>query len=164
MPEETQTTTTEQLAAPTTETKPAEAPAQETDWKAEARKWEERAKANKSAVDKLAEIEEASKTEAQKAAERLAAAEAKVAEFEKREQVTKWKDEVAKASGVPATVLAGSTKEEIEAHAETLKPLIAGQTKGAVGPYVAPEGTNAGKPAQGAAQAFADHLATQLGR
>lgn len=55
---------------------PDEAPAKpETDWKAEAKKWESRAKENKSAADKLAEIEEANKTEAQRAAERLAAAE-----------------------------------------------------------------------------------------
>ena len=164
MPEDTQQPADEPKTEPEPATKPTDAPAQETDWKAEARKWEERAKANKGAADRLAEIEEASKTEAQKAAERLAAAEAKVAEFEQREQVAKWKDEVAKATGVPAAALAGSSKDEIEAHAETLKPLIAGQTKAAVGPYVAPEGTNAGAPTAGAAQAFADHLTSQLGR
>jgi len=121
----------------------AGAPAQETDWKAEARKWEERAKANKTAAERLAEIEEASKTEAQKAAERLAAAEAKVAEFEARDQLAAWKAEVAEATGVPAVALAGSTKEALEAHAETLKPLITApdSKKGAIGPYVPPEGS-----------------------
>lgn len=64
------------------ETPAPEAPAQEQpkpeveiDWKAKAREWEKRAKENKSAADRLAEIEEANKTEAQKAADRLAAAE-----------------------------------------------------------------------------------------
>ena len=47
----------------------------ETDWKAEARKHEARAKEYKVAADKLATIEEANKTEAQKSADRLAAAE-----------------------------------------------------------------------------------------
>jgi hypothetical protein len=47
----------------------------EPDWKAEARKWEQRAKENTAAAKKLAEIEEANKTEAQKQAERLAEAE-----------------------------------------------------------------------------------------
>ena len=47
----------------------------ETDWKAEARKHEARAKEYKIAADKLAVIEEANKTEAQKSADRLAAAE-----------------------------------------------------------------------------------------
>lgn len=71
--------------APATEApEAAEAPAQEQpkpeiDWKAKAREWESRAKANKAAADRLAEIEEASKSEAQRAAERLAAAEKEAA-------------------------------------------------------------------------------------
>lgn len=105
-----------------------EAPAaSETDWKAEARKWESRAKENAEAAKRLAEIEESAKTEAQKQAEKLAEYEAKVKEYETREQIAAWKAEVAEASGVPAVALAGSTKEEIEAHAETLKPLIGQQ-------------------------------------
>lgn len=102
-----------------------EPPAQETDWRAEARKWETRAKENKSAAEKLAELEESQKTEAQKLADRAAKAEAKAAEYERKEQVAAWKAEVEKTSGVPAAALAGSTLEEITAHAETLKPLIA---------------------------------------
>ena len=43
-----------------------------TDWKAEARKWEQRAKDNKSAADRLAAFEESQKTEAEKLADRLA--------------------------------------------------------------------------------------------
>lgn len=51
----------------------AAAPAKpETDWKAEARKWEDRAKENKAAAEKLAQIEEANKTEAERQADRLA--------------------------------------------------------------------------------------------
>jgi len=79
----------------------------------------------KAAAARLAEIEEANKTEEQKRAERIAELEAKVNEYETREQIAAWKAEVAEATGVPAAALAGSTKEEIEAHAETLKPLIA---------------------------------------
>lgn len=115
----TETTTTTETE--TTET----ASAQETDWKSEARKWEDRAKANKSAADKLAEIEEASKTAEQKAAERTAELEAKVKQYETREQIAAWKAEVSTETGVPAAALAGNTEEEIKAHAETLKPLIA---------------------------------------
>lgn len=73
-----------------------EPPAQETptetdtkDWAAEAarltaesRKWEARAKENKAAADRLAQLEEESKTAEQKAAERLAAAEKAAAEAE----------------------------------------------------------------------------------
>ena len=47
----------------------------ETDWKAKARDWEKRAKENKTAAERLAVLEEANKTEAQKSADRLAVAE-----------------------------------------------------------------------------------------
>lgn len=59
-------------------------PAPEVDWKAKAREWERRAKENKSAADELAEIRESQKSEAQKAADRLAEAERKAAEAEAR--------------------------------------------------------------------------------
>jgi len=45
-------------------------PARETDWKAEARKWEERAKANHAAATELAKLKDADKTEIQRALER----------------------------------------------------------------------------------------------
>ncbi|ORA23407.1 hypothetical protein [Mycobacterium aquaticum] len=48
-------------------------------WKGKAREQETRAKANAAAAKKLAEIEEANKSEAQKAADRIAKAEAEVA-------------------------------------------------------------------------------------
>src|SRR5690625_4339032 len=104
----------------------SEAPAQEPaiDWKAEARKWEQRAKENSAAAKRLAELEEAAKTEEQKRAEELEALRSKVAEYETREQINAWKAEVSKETGVPAAVLAGNTLEEIQAHAESLEPLI----------------------------------------
>lgn len=60
-------------AEPAQEQPKPEAP--EIDWKSKAREWEKRAKENKTAAERLAELEEANKTEAQKTAERLAAAE-----------------------------------------------------------------------------------------
>jgi hypothetical protein len=51
----------------------------EPDWKAQARKWEERAKANAGAAKKLADIEAASMTAQEQAEARAAAAEAKAA-------------------------------------------------------------------------------------
>jgi len=98
----------------------------------------------KAKAAKFDEVTEAQKTAEQKAAEALAEAQSKVKEYETREQVAKWKADVAKTSGVPAEALAGSTLEEIRAHAETLKPLIAKTEepprKGAIGPYVPTEG------------------------
>lgn len=65
-------------AAPNPATPPA--PAQEpTDWKAEARKWEGRAKENENAAKKLESLEEASKSELQKAIDRATKAESAAA-------------------------------------------------------------------------------------
>jgi hypothetical protein len=119
-------------------------PAQETDWKAEARKWETRAKENSTAASRLAEIEEASKTEAQKLADRAAAAEARVAQFESEKQQREWVQQVADATGVPASVLRGSTLEDIQAHAESLKSLVSQEPSAPRGPHVPSEGTKAG--------------------
>lgn len=83
--------------------------------------------ANADAATKLAEIEEANETEAQKQADALAAAQAKVKEYETREQIAAWAKEVSEETGVPAEVLSGSTKEELEAHAAKLKPLLGQQ-------------------------------------
>ena len=62
---------------------------------------------------------------------------AKVAEFESKEEHRKLVADVAETAGVPAGVLKGETKEELEAHAEALKeilqnttgPVIPGQEK-----------------------------------
>lgn len=112
-------------------------PKQETDWKAEARKWESRAKenlsaakANEGAAQRLAEIEEAQKTEAQKAQERLEAAEKRAAELE----LKATRAEVANVKGVPANLLSGSTQEELEASADALLAFRGEQAKGPIVP------------------------------
>lgn len=110
--------------APAPPAKPEDAPepepkVDEIDWKAKAREWEKRAKENKSAADKLAEIEEASKTEAQKAADRLAAAEKSAADA----TVALARLEVALDKGLTpsqAKRLVGNTREELEADADEL--------------------------------------------
>jgi hypothetical protein len=76
-------------------------------------------KAKAAEYDKQAEKD---MTELQKLTRRAEEAEKKAQAFEQQQQVAAWTQEVAKASGVPAEALRGSTKEEIEAHAETLKP------------------------------------------
>lgn len=117
-----------------TETPTPEAPAaqpeaeqsRETDWKAEARKWEDRAKenlakakTNETAAQRLAEIEEANKTAEQKAAERLAEAERRAAELEARAN----RATVANEHGVPEAILAGpasASPEDLAAYAAAL--------------------------------------------
>ncbi|WP_119697035.1 hypothetical protein [Microbacterium halotolerans] len=113
--------------------KPGETPQPaETDYKAEARKWEKRAKenrelarANEEAARRLKEFEDAQKTEEQKTAERIAQLEKENTSYRQREQVQKWAGEVSETTGVPANLLRGSTREEIEAHANDLKGALA---------------------------------------
>ncbi|MCA0217927.1 MAG: hypothetical protein LCH43_11305 [Actinobacteria bacterium] len=116
---------------PTDDPKPPAPDAPESEWKAYARLWETRAKAKpditpaelKQLQDKAKqfdEAEEANKTALQKAEDRAKAAEAKVAERDAADAAAKLVAEVAKAKGVPASALRGTTKEEIEAHADEL--------------------------------------------
>lgn len=77
-------TTTDPTAPPAQATPPTPQtpPASETDWKAEARKWEERAKANNSAAEELARIKQSQMSDAEKATAALADAQAKLVEAE----------------------------------------------------------------------------------
>lgn len=85
----------------------------------------------KASAAKLAEIEAANKTESEKVAERLAAAEKRAVELEAKAT----RAEVAAAKGVPAELLNGSTQAELEASADALNAFTA--TKAAAEP--APE-------------------------
>lgn len=67
-----------------------------TDWKAEARKWEDRAKANrkeadenKGAAQRLADLENANKSEADNTADRIASLEKQLAEKSRSEMVAR---------------------------------------------------------------------------
>lgn len=70
----------------------------------------------KAAADKLAQFEEAKKTDEQKAQERLEAAERRAVELELKAD----RAEVAAAKGVPGELLSGSSREEFEASAVAL--------------------------------------------
>lgn len=88
-------------------------------WKALARKHEAQAKANADAAKKLKELEDADKSEAQKAADKAAEAEKRAQEAEMRA----LRLEVAAEKNLtPAQAkrLAGTTKEELEADADEL--------------------------------------------
>lgn len=100
-------------------------------WKALARKNEARAKENADKAKRLDDFEEAQKSEAEKLVARAEAAEAKLAEREKADQARALADEVAAAKGVSASVLRGSTKEELEAHADSILALLPEKPKAA---------------------------------
>lgn len=103
---------------------PQEDAPKETDWKAEARKWESRAKenlsvakANEDAAKRLAEIEEANKTAEQKQQEKLAEIERENAEL----KAAAVRAQVMAEKGVPPEVMAvltGGTRSELEAAAD----------------------------------------------
>lgn len=141
MPEtKTDETTTDTTAA--SETDAATTQTDTTDWKAEAEKWkalsrknEDQAKANAEKAKQLDELEEANKTELEKWKSRAETAEAKNTEFETAKERATVRAEVAKAKGIPESALRGSTKEELEAHADELiglgiKPATAPTTDG----------------------------------
>ena len=99
------------------QTEPAAVPTPpEVDWKAKARDWEKRAKENKAAADKLAELEESQKSEAQKLADRLAAAEQRATQAEAKAE----RSRIAAEKGVPAELLVGDTAEALESFADAL--------------------------------------------
>ncbi|WP_137771811.1 MULTISPECIES: hypothetical protein [unclassified Microbacterium] len=139
--------TDEELA----EQRPAD-DAPESEWKKYAQTWEKRAKANAKAnqgvtADELAdlrakaqkaqELEDAQKTELEKALARAEAAEAKIAEREKADAARSLADQVAKEKSegrqtpISASILRGSTREELEAHADEILALLPEKPKAA---------------------------------
>ena len=108
----------------------------------EAAKYRTEAKANADAAKRLAEIEEAQKTEAQKLADRLAAAEAKAQAAE----VKALRSEIAQAKGVPAALLTGSTEDELNASADALIAFRGGAPKPPAAPPAEGVQGNVGKP------------------
>lgn len=77
-------------------------------------------KTSKAELDK---IKSASQTEIEKALERANQAETKLSAYEAKEQAAQWAAEIVKDSEIPASVLRGNTREELQAHFDQLKDL-----------------------------------------
>lgn len=73
---------------------------------------------------KLDDLEEANKTEQEKLLARAEAAEKKLADREAKDAAAATAAEVAKEKGVPVSALRGSTREELEAHADELLSIL----------------------------------------
>jgi len=147
-----------------TANEPTEAvePAQvETDWKAEARKWETRAKENAAAAAQLKALEDAQKTEQQRLEERAATAERLATERE----ADAIRARVALEKGLtPAQEkrLVGSTREELLADADQLLVDLGSRPR-----TPAPDPSQGPKPAVGAlspAQQFAELITKARGQ
>lgn len=105
-------------------------------WKAESRKWESRAKENKAQIDALQKQLEESQTHASQLETQVTELNEKVTGFEQEKELAALIKDVAKAKGVPAEALKGTTEDELNAHADVLKtilqpsaPVIDGQAK-----------------------------------
>lgn len=122
----------------------AEAPqgAPETDWKAEARKWETRAKADHELALKWREYEDTQKSEHEKLADELARAKEEASQASTELLRLKIASEKG-ITGEALELLTGSTQEELEAKADKLLSLIADQSK----PKALKPDENQGKPA-----------------
>jgi DNA repair exonuclease SbcCD ATPase subunit len=105
----------------------------------------------KAAMSELEKIRESQKTEAQKAQERLEAAEKRAAELE----LKATRAEIAATKGVPASLLNGSTAEELEAAADAL---IAFRGEVPKGPIVPGQGRQPDAPAGTPADRFAARM------
>lgn len=118
---------------------PADPPVDETDWKAEARKWEQRAKENKSAADRLNALEAANKSEVEKANDAKAAAEQHAAKAEA--EALRWK--VAAKHGISdedaELFLTGTDEETLIKQAQRLTDRASDRKK--QGNHVAREGS-----------------------
>ncbi|WP_284761587.1 hypothetical protein [Curtobacterium sp. MEB011] len=98
-------------------------------WKGLSRKNEERATSNAEKAKKFDEHEEANRTELEKVQARAEAAEKAVAERDAKEAAIKLREEIATEKkfadrNIKATALRGTTREELEAHADELLELI----------------------------------------
>lgn len=98
---------------------------QGTDWKAEARKWEQRAKENKAKADKWDEAEEAQKSELQREREAREKAEKALSEAKAEAEHMALVSKVAKTTGVPSELLHGSTEEELTSSAQAISEFAA---------------------------------------
>lgn len=92
------------------EPQPSEEPKNEPDWKAEARKWEQRAKENRSAAERLEQIENENKSELEKAQSQLQALQS--------ERDSALREAYAASQGIPASMVTGTSREQWEASAK----------------------------------------------
>lgn len=106
-----------------------EALAEAEKWKTLSRQNEQRAKDNAEKAKKFDEHEDATKSELDKLKARAEAAEKVNAEREATEAAAKLREEIATEKGfadrkINATALRGTTREELEAHADELLALV----------------------------------------
>lgn len=105
----------------------------ETDWKAEARKWEKRAKENADKAKAYDEDQEKQKSDLQKAQEQAAAYKKQVDDLNARAEQGKARAKVSQETGVPAELIVGADEDEMREFAKKVaewrKPPSAPRTR-----------------------------------
>lgn len=109
----------------------------------------------KAKASKFDELEEANKSELQKATERANNLEAELQGMKKAEEIRQTREKIATETGIPSNLLTGNTEEECKAQAEAIKA------------YASPaypkvkDGGEAPKTSSGNAKAdFAEYMST----
>lgn len=97
---------------------------EESELKRNSRKWEGRAKANMEVIEELKKLNGTQKSELEKADKHTKELESKLAKYEAERQQHEWCVQVAKKTGVPADLLRGSTLDEVQAHADSIKQYL----------------------------------------
>jgi hypothetical protein len=140
MSEASPETQAQETEAPETEAVETDLTAEVEKWKTLARKNEARAKENSAAAKRLAEIEEAGKSEAQKAQDRIAALEREL----ESTRTTALRSRIQAKHGISdedaELFLTGSDEDTLTKQAERLAERVADRKKGGLGPYVPAEG------------------------
>jgi hypothetical protein len=114
---------------PTIEEQLTTALAEVEKWKALSRKNEARAEENADKAKRFDAIEDENRTELDRVTARAEAAEKIIADNKAKEEAAALREEIAKAKGfeerkVPVSALRGTTREELEAHADELLALL----------------------------------------
>lgn len=128
-PEQTQQTGQQQPTPPAPVEAPKPSQTETVDWKAKSREWERRAKENSEAARRLAEIEDAQKSEAQKSADALAKERARAEQAERRASALEIatehqlsKDDAELLIGLPDEESMRRLAERLSAQAEQGQP------------------------------------------
>ena len=139
-------------------------PQQTVDWKAKyeaaikhSREWESRAKANKDAADELDRLKESQLSETEKLTRRAEKAEKELSALKTANQVNAWKNAAAEQYGVPASLLYGSSEDEVNANAKALAEWKNPKRSGASA-LGDPSGLPSGKPENASRRAFVNSL------
>lgn len=107
----------------------------QTDWKAEARKWEKRAKENREKAEAYDGLRERSEADLEKAREAAKSYKEQLDALSAKAEMDALKAKVSKATGVPAELIAGDDEDSMRGFAEAVarfaKPPAAPKASGA---------------------------------